>query len=55
MADSRFASGSRFQAGERRTVRHGFGSLRQGEAVLAAMIGTSRSDNGRKAANSYAF
>ena len=55
MANSRFAYSSPLQAGERRTVRHVIGALRQIEAETSKMVGASHGDVHRNGANSYAF
>jgi hypothetical protein len=55
MANSRFAYSSPSQAGERRTVRHVIGALRQIEAETSKMVGASHGDVRRNGANSYAF
>jgi hypothetical protein len=55
MANSRFAYSSPSQAGERRTVRHVIGALRQIEAETSKMVGASHGDVRRNGAKSYAF
>jgi hypothetical protein len=55
MANPRFAYSSPLLAGERRTVRHVIGALRQIEAETSKMVGASHGDIRRNGANSYAF
>jgi hypothetical protein len=55
MANPRFAYSSPLPAGERRTVRHVIGALRQIEAETSKMVGASHGDIRRNGANSYAF
>jgi hypothetical protein len=55
MTNSRFAYSSPLQAGERRTVHHVIGALRNTGAAAPSMIGVGRDDIRHKGAMSYTF